>query len=235
MNTVLLGNIVALIGAAIMVSTGFLKTKKQMLTVQCFQFGVLSASNAILGAFTGITANVIGIARNLFCMKKEFTTPWKIVFIAAQLALLFAFTGTMLRINSILSFWTLLIAHITFNLPYVILNVMPKLQQMDKDLVEAALDLGCTPMQAFTKVVIHEIMPGIISGALIAFTMSIDDFIISYFTAGSGVSTLAMTIYSMTKKPVTPEINALCTIMLAFTAGILLVYSLVKKLRRRSQ
>ena len=83
MNTVLLGNIVALIGAAIMVSTGFLKTKKQILTVQCFQFVVLSASNAILGAFTGITANVIGIARNLFCMKKEFTTPWKIVFIAA--------------------------------------------------------------------------------------------------------------------------------------------------------
>ena len=93
MNTVLLGNIVALIGAAIMVSTGFLKTKKQILTVQCFQFVVLSASNAILGAFTGITANVIGIARNLFCMKKEFTTPWKIVFIAAQLALLFAFNS----------------------------------------------------------------------------------------------------------------------------------------------
>ena len=93
MNTVLLGNIVALIGAAIMVSTGFLKTKKQILTVQCFQFGVLSASNAILGAFTGITANVIGIARNLFCMKKEFTTPWKIAFIAAQLALLFAFNS----------------------------------------------------------------------------------------------------------------------------------------------
>ena len=88
MNTVLLGNIVALIGAAIMVSTGFLKTKKQILTVQCFQYGVLSASNAILGAFTGITANIIGIVRNLFCMKKEFTTPWKIAFIAAQHALL---------------------------------------------------------------------------------------------------------------------------------------------------
>ena len=93
MNTVLLGNIVALIGAAIMVSTGFLKTKKQIFTVQCFQYGVLSASNAILGAFTGITANIIGIARNLFCMKKEFTTPWKIAFIAAQLALLFAFNS----------------------------------------------------------------------------------------------------------------------------------------------
>lgn len=93
MNTVLLGNIVALIGAALMVSTGFLKAKKQILVAQCFQYGVLSASNAILGAFTGITANVIGIARNLFCMKREFTVPWKLAFIAAQLALLFAFNA----------------------------------------------------------------------------------------------------------------------------------------------
>lgn len=93
MNTVLLGNIVALIGAALMVSTGFLKTKKQILAAQCFQYGVLSASNSILGAFTGITANVIGIARNLFCMKREFTVPWKLAFIAAQLALLFAFNA----------------------------------------------------------------------------------------------------------------------------------------------
>ena len=93
MNTVLLGNIVALIGAALMVSTGFLKTKKQILAAQCFQYGVLSASNAILGAFTGITANIIGIARNLFCMKREFTVPWKLAFIAAQLALLFAFNA----------------------------------------------------------------------------------------------------------------------------------------------
>lgn len=93
MNTVLLGNIVALIGAALMVSTGFLKTKKQILAAQCFQYGVLSASNAILGAFTGITANVVGIARNLFCMKREFTVPWKLAFIAAQLALLFAFNA----------------------------------------------------------------------------------------------------------------------------------------------
>ena len=93
MNTVLLGNIVALIGAALMVSTGFLKTKKQILIAQCFQYGVLSASNAILGAFTGITANVVGIARNLFCMKREFTVPWKLAFIAAQLALLFAFNA----------------------------------------------------------------------------------------------------------------------------------------------
>ena len=89
-----------------------------------------------------------------------------------SLALLFAFAGSLLRIKSILGFWTLLIAHITFNLPYIILNVMPKLSQMDPDLTEAALDLGCTPVQAFFKVVLHEIMPGIVSGALMAFTMS---------------------------------------------------------------
>lgn len=107
----------------------------------------------------------------------------------------------MLRINSILSFWTLLIAHITFNLPYVILNVMPKLQQMDKDLVEAALDLGCTPTQAFTKVVIHEIMPGIISGALMAFTMSLDDFVISYLSPAPASSRSRSRSTTMSKSP----------------------------------
>ena len=129
------------------------------------------------------------------------------------LALLFAFTGTMLRINSILGFWTLLIAHVTFNLPYVILNVMPKLKQMDRDLVEAALDLGCTPFQAFYKVVIHEIMPGILAGALMAFTMSLDDFVISYFVTGSSFITLPVEIYNYTKKPIQPKIYALFTLM----------------------
>ncbi len=129
------------------------------------------------------------------------------------LALLFAFTGTMLRINSILGFWTLLIAHVTFNLPYVILNVMPKLKQMDRDLVEAALDLGCTPFQAFYKVVIHEITPGILAGALMAFTMSLDDFVISYFVTGSSFITLPVEIYNYTKKPIQPKIYALFTLM----------------------
>ena len=144
------------------------------------------------------------------------------------LALLFAFTGTMLRINSILSFWTLLIAHITFNLPYVILNVMPKLQQMDKDLVEAALDLGCTPTQAFTKVVIHEIMPGIISGALMAFTMSLDDFVISYFVTGSSFITLPVEIYNYTKKPIQPKIYALFTLMFIVILVLMVVMNLLQ-------
>ncbi len=118
-----------------------------------------------------------------------------------------------LPVRLTMGFSTLLIAHITFNIPYVILSVSPKLRQMDKNLVDAAMDLGCTWMQAFWKVIIPEIKPGIVSGALTAFTMSIDDFIISYFTAGSSSSTLAMTIYGMTKKRVTPQINALSTLL----------------------
>ncbi len=116
-----------------------------------------------------------------------------------SLALLFAFVGTMMKINNILGFATLLIAHITFNLPYVILSVMPKLKQMDPNLREAALDLGCTPWQAFYKVVIHEITPGIVSGALMAFTMSLDDFVISYFVYGPRFVTLPVEIYNYTK------------------------------------
>ena len=120
-----------------------------------------------------------------------------------------------------MGFGTLLIAHICFNIPYVILSVGPKLRQMDRNLVDAAQDLGCTCMQAFWKVIIPEIKPGIISGALTAFTMSIDDFIISYFTAGTSASTLAMTIYGMTKKRVSPEINAISTLL--FVTVILLL------------
>ena len=127
-----------------------------------------------------------------------------------------------------LGFWTLLIAHITFNLPYVILNVMPKLQQMDKDLVEAALDLGCTPFQSFTKVVIHEIMPGIISGALMAFTMSLDDFVISYFVTGSSFITLPVEIYNYTKKPIQPKIYALFTLMFIVILVLMVVMNLLQ-------
>ena len=144
------------------------------------------------------------------------------------LALLFAFAGTILKTNSVLGFWTLLIAHITFDLPYVILNVMPKLQQMDKDLVEAALDLGCTPFQSFTKVVIHEIMPGIVSGALMAFTMSLDDFVISYFVTGSRFITLPVEIYNYTKKPIQPKIYALFTLMFIVILVLMVVMNLLQ-------
>ncbi len=130
-----------------------------------------------------------------------------------------------------LGFGTLLIAHVTFNIPYIILSVGPKLRQLDKNLVDAAMDLGCTWMQAFWKVILPEIKPGIVSGALTAFTMSIDDFIISYFTAGSSSQTLAMTIYGMTKKRVTPEINAIST-LLFIVVLILLAVTNIREARQ---
>ena len=125
-----------------------------------------------------------------------------------------------------LGFGTLLIAHVGFNIPYVILSVGPKLRQMDKNLVDAAMDLGCTWMQAFWRVILPEIKPGIVSGALTAFTMSIDDFVISYFTAGSSASTLAMTIYGMTKKRVSPEINAISTLLFLTVLVLLTVINI---------
>ena len=131
----------------------------------------------------------------------------------------------------VLGFGTMLLAHIAFNIPYVILNVAPKLRQMDKNLVDAAQDLGCTWMQAFWKVILPEIKPGIVSGALIAFTMSIDDFVISYFTAGSSTSTLAMRIYSMTKKRITPEVNAVST-LLFLSVLVLLVANNIREVRQ---
>ena len=125
-----------------------------------------------------------------------------------------------------MGFGTLLIAHITFNIPYVILNVLPKLRQMDKNLVDAAQDLGCTWMQAFWKVVLPEIKPGIVSGALIAFTMSVDDFVISYFTAGSGTSTLAMVVYGMTKRRISPKINAISSLLFVTVLALLVIVNI---------
>ncbi len=144
-----------------------------------------------------------------------------------SLMLMFVFAGRLFGMSSSLSFWTMLIAHVTFCLPYVILQVLPKLQQMDKSLAEAAMDLGCTPMGAFFKVELPEIMPGIITGAIMAFTMSLDDFVISYFTAGAGFETLPIRIYSMTKKTVTPKMYALATIIFFITMSLLLFNNLV--------
>lgn len=127
-------------------------------------------------------------------------------------------------------FTTLLLAHVTFCIPYVVLQVMPKLRQMNKHMYEAALDLGCRPVPAFFKVVLPEIMPGVITGALMAFTMSLDDFVISYFNGGSTAQNLSVTIYSMTKKPITPEINALSTLMFG-TVLLLLVVVNIRQVR----
>ncbi len=143
-----------------------------------------------------------------------------------SMMLLFVFVCVRLAGAASLSFVTVLIAHITFNLPYVILSVMPKLRQMDKHLTEAALDLGCTPMQAFFKVELPSIMPGVVSGLIMAFTLSLDDFVISYFTTGSGFETLPIRIYSMTKKRVTPDMYALSTLIFIAVLTLLILSNL---------
>ena len=143
-----------------------------------------------------------------------------------SLMLMFVFVGRLFGAATSLSFWTMLIAHVTFCLPYAILQVLPKLQQMDKSLPEAAMDLGCTPIRAFFKVEIPEIMPGIVTGLIMAFTLSLDDFVISYFTAGNGFQTLPIRIYNMTKKAVTPKMYALATITFFVILALLLISNL---------
>ena len=144
-----------------------------------------------------------------------------------SLMLMFVFVGRLFGASTSLNFLTMLIAHVTFCLPYVILQVLPKLQQMDKSLAEAAMDLGCPPLRAFFKVELPEIMPGIITGAIMAFTMSLDDFVISYFTSGNGFQTLPIRIYGMTKKTVTPKMYALATIIFFVTLTLLLINNIV--------
>lgn len=122
-----------------------------------------------------------------------------------------------------LGFGTLLIAHVTFDTPYVVLSVLPKLRQMDKRQYEAARDLGATSLQAFFKVVLPQIMSGVTTGMILSFTMSIDDVVVSYFTSGATSQTLGVIIFSMTKKRISPEINALCTIMFAVVLVLLLI------------
>ncbi len=144
-----------------------------------------------------------------------------------SMMLLFVFVKNLVNADGILGFWTVLIAHITFNLPYVILSVLPKLRQTDKHLSEAAQDLGCTPVQAFFKVVLPSIMPGVVSGMIMAFTLSLDDFVISYFTIGADFQTLPIRIFSMTKKTVTPDTYALSTLIFVSILVLLLASNLV--------
>lgn len=154
------------------------------------------------------------------------------IIIGVSLMLLF----TYLRIE--FGVGTLILAHITFSVPYVVLNVMPKLRAMDKHIYEAALDLGCSPLQAYFKVVIPEIMPGILSGFVMALTLSIDDFVVSYFVNGPASQTLPLVIYSQTRRRVTPKINALSTIIFIVVLGILVLnnfYSIRKEQQLRGK
>ena len=195
----------------------------------------------LVSVIASLIAAVIGTfaAIGFYNMKKNWRSPLLTVnnipvinadiITGVSLSLLFVSAGALMGFQ--LGFGTLLIAHISFDIPYVILSVMPKLYQLDRNLFEAAQDLGCTWFQTVYKVIIPEIMPGIINGLLIAFTMSVDDFVISYFTAGSSVQTLSMTIYAMTRRRISPKINAISTLLFAVVL-ILLVIVNVREARQ---
>ena len=152
-----------------------------------------------------IKKTVMGVT-NIPMMNPEIVT-------GISMMLLFVFCARFIGVTDALGFGTMLVAHITFNLPYVILSVLPKLRQMDKYLPEAAMDLGCTPIQSFFKVTLPSISTGIVSGLMMSFTLSLDDFVISYFTQGPSFETLPIRIFSMTKKRVTPDMYALSTLI----------------------
>ena len=194
---------------------------------------ILAASAALISTVMG-TAAAVGInkLRNR-ALRTAMDTVTNIpmvnpdIITGISLMLMFVFVGRLFGAATSLNFATMLIAHVTFCLPYVILQVLPKLQQMDRSLPEAAMDLGCTPLRAFMKVEIPEIMPGVVTGLIMAFTLSLDDFVISYFTSGNGFQTLPIRIYNMTKKTVTPKMYALATIIFFVLLALMLLSNLV--------
>lgn len=182
-----------------------------------------------VAVLASICATILGTlaAIGLYAMKKgiwkntmfnmtylPMTTPD--IVMGVSLMVLFLF------VRMELGFFTMLLAHIAFNTPYVIFAVLPKLKQMNQNLYEAALDLGCTPIRALYKVILPEILPGVITGALLAFTMSLDDFVISFFTTSTEVN-LSILIYSMARRGVKPTINALSAIMFVVILILLIV------------
>lgn len=195
----------------------------------------------ILAVTSAITATVIGTlaAVGIDKMKKgavksSVMTVTNIpmmnpeIVTGVSMMLLFVFIGSILGASGVLGFWTLFIAHVTFSLPYVILNVLPKLRQTDANLSQAAQDLGCPPFKAFIKVVLPSILPGVIAGLIMAFTLSFDDFIISYFVSGPKFQTLPIRIFSMTKKRVTPDMYALSTIMFIVILVLLVLVNVLQ-------
>lgn len=197
------------------------------------QVAVLSAIIAtVIGtlAAVGIFAMNRRLKQTLLAVNNiPMVNPEIVTGVSLMLMFVFVFRATGLLKPG---FLTLLLSHITFCIPYVVLQVMPKLRQMNRHMYEAALDLGCRPSDAFFRVVLPEIMPGVVTGMLMAFTMSLDDFVISYFTSGSTAQNLSVTIYSMTKRRITPEINALSTLMFG---AVLLLLILVNVRQMRDQ
>lgn len=191
---------------------------------------LLAVAAAVISTVIGTLA-AVGINASKGFMKKLYlyvnNIPMVNPEIVTAVSMMILFVFIISKFNSMeMGFGTLLISHVTFCIPYVTLEVLPKIKGMDSNIYNAALDLGCPPAKAFFKVVIPQIKPGIITGMIMAFTLSLDDFIISYFNSGSTVQTLSVTIYSMTKKPYSPKINALSTLLFAAILILLLIINL---------
>ena len=200
-------------------------------------------NDAILSAFGNTligTAAAIGIYSMNKWMGRAVRTLTYIpimspeIIMGVSLMMLFVLMRTKMGVPIQMGLLTLILSHITFNIPFVIFNVLPKLRQMDKNTYDAALDLGCNPFQAFYKVVIPEIMPGIMAGFLMAVTYSLDDFVISYFTSGPTSQTLPIAIWGQLRRRVSPEMNALSTIIFVVVLLALLLGNLssIQKERR---
>lgn len=192
---------------------------------------IIAVIATIVSTIVG-TITAIGMSKSKYVIRETITQvnnlPMLNPEIVTAIGLMLFFTS--LKIET--GFMTLLLAHIAFCIPYVILSIMPKLRQLDNNLAEAALDLGCTPIQALTKVIIPQIKPGIISGALVAFTMSFDDFVISLFTTGPGVNNISIYVYSNVKR-INPTINALSTLIVVVITIVLVTINVVPVIRER--
>jgi len=186
--------------------------------------------STVIGTLAAVGINSMkGFRKKLYLSVNNIPMVNPEIVTAVSMMILFVFIIS--KSNTLeMGFGTLLISHITFCIPYVTLEVLPKIRGMDNNIYNAALDLGCPPAKAFLKVVIPQIKPGIVTGFIMAFTLSLDDFIISYFNSGSTVQTLSVTIFSMTKKPYSPKINALSTLLFV-TILILLVSVNLKQMR----
>lgn len=215
----------------------YLELLNDSVTIDAFRNTIiLAVASSLLATIMG-TAAAVGIfsfrnrlARSTVMTVTNIPMMNPDIVTGISMMLLFVFIGKLLNSSNSLGFLTLLIAHITFNLPYVILSVMPKLRQTDPHLSEAARDLGCTPVKAFFRVIIPSISSGIVSGFVTSFTLSLDDFVISYFTSGSDFQTLPIRIFAMTKKRVTPDMYALSSIIF-LSVLILLILMNISQLR----
>lgn len=191
----------------------------------------------IIAFVSAAIAAVIGTAAAIAIqgMKQKWKTMYmgltNIPMMNAEIVMGVSLMLLFIAFHMTLGFGTILIAHITFNIPYVILSVMPRLRQTNVSTYEAAMDLGATPLSAFFKVVLPDLAPGITSGFLLAFTMSLDDFIITYFTRGAGINTLSTLIYSEVRKGIKPTMNALSTVMFVSVLLLLVLMNTLPDMR----